>query len=463
MRNIRRRDGMVIVNKQLQAPEDKNNGRGLPEVDYKEDEFLSLDSLIPSVREAAERNLKRILGEIDELTRERKWEDIISIFYPIESKQAELLKLNMDVKVRSKVAFALGQVKRFDEAIKELQVCVRNDPLDFYYHNSLGFTAYNSLFSSMNKEIFLRGQARAERIDLAHKHLQKAQELRQDGVTNFYREGMLYRKIESKNEKALPLFKKAVLNWDKLSEQERQARQQEKKNYIKALYQLASLLLEENRTEKSLEVIKRCLSADEKTNYLSLTYKYFALGKVHYYCNNFPEARDALMFAMQCESNENIDFVYELLGRTYLAMGSPDRAMECINKLPENRRRPYYRWTEADILCALQDFENAVITLKKSMQRDNRSRHKALVRLAKISYVTGDFSATMRYANDAGTFFYEKWGNVFNEALFWKALGAYKSGKIKESMEYALELKSYNPHYPKLKMLLDRLNIHETV
>ena len=63
------------------------------------------------------------------------------------------------------------------------------------------------------------------------------------------------------------------------------------------------------------------------------------------------------------------DFVYELLGRTYLAMGSPSRALEVINNIPEKSRRPYYRWTEADILCALNEFQKARVVLERSQER----------------------------------------------------------------------------------------------
>ena len=76
-------------------------------------------------RGAAERGLKRTLLEIDELVRENKREDAVSIFHPVEEKEPVLVEHGLADGLRSKVAFALGQLKRFDEAIKELLPCVQ--------------------------------------------------------------------------------------------------------------------------------------------------------------------------------------------------------------------------------------------------------------------------------------------------------------------------------------------------
>ena len=226
---------------------------------------------------------------------------------------------------------------------------------------------------------------------------------------------------------------------------------------MKSLYQLAAASLETGQHQKSLKTINRCLQEDEKSNYLSLVYKYFALGKIHFHLNNFCDARDALLFALQRKARENIDFVHELLARTYLAEGNAPLALETISRVPEKARRPYYRWTEADILCALKKFDQAKGVLLKTQERDNRSRHKALIRLARIAYITGSFPDVVKYAAAADTFFQEKWGNRFYQGLFWQALGSYRSGDREKAIDLAMELKAHNAHYPKLDILLSKL------
>jgi len=181
-----------------------------------EDEFLNLGDLTAFKRDAAERHLKQVLMEMNELIREKKWEDAASLIHPVEEKLPELVSYGLEVPLREKAGFVLGQLKRFDKAISELSFGIQKDPENFILHSSLAYTAYNSLYAAKNREIFLSGKIKEDRIRLAHRHFQKAQQLRPDGVTNFYREGMLYKQLENKVEKALPLFQQAVANWDKL-------------------------------------------------------------------------------------------------------------------------------------------------------------------------------------------------------------------------------------------------------
>lgn len=435
-----------------------NVSPGHQKEEISEDEFLSFEDLVSIKRNALQRILDRTLIEIDELIRVKRWEDALAISYPVDERAPDLVACGLDTELRAKAAFVLGQVNRFDEAIEELTICVKREPENFFFHNSLAYTAYNSLYAAANREVFLRGNHRAERIALAHSHFEKARELRPEGVTNFYRQAMLFKQIEGKPGKAIPLFEEAVRNWDRADEEQKKARIHERKNFIKALYQLAGALLETGHPGKALKMVKRCLSEDRKTEYLSLLYKYFALGKVLFHLNSFPEAKEALDFAAGREKDKPIDFVYELLARTCLAMEDPNEAMKYINTVPEKARRPYYRWTEADVLCALKDFTGARKVLLRSLERDNRSRHKALIRLAKIEYLSGNFQKSRKYATLADSFFRDKWGGFFDDGIFWQALNAYRLGERERAGRLAALLKDHNPHYPKLCLLLDRLS-----
>jgi tetratricopeptide (TPR) repeat protein len=367
------------------------------------------------------------------------------------------LEHDLDCDVRAKLAFILGQIKRFDDAIAELLICIEKEPDNFFLHNSLAYTAYNSLYAAKNREIFLSGKIRKDRIALAHRHFQIARSLRQNSVTNFYREGMLYKQIEGKNEKALPLFLKAVQTWDKMDGPEKENQHKQRKNFIKSLYQGASGLLESGRYHQCIEWIKRCLVEDEKTDYISLAFKYYALGKIHFQMNDFKEARDALLFAAKCKSSNPIDFVYELLARTYLMVENPGRAMEMINHIPVKRRRPYIAWTESDVRIKLKDYQGARNVLVKSCERDNRSRHKTLIRLAKLEYLLANYERTMECGRKANGFFKEKWGNCYMEGLFFQALGAYRIKDYQQARKAANRLKDINPAYPNLKKLMDQL------
>jgi tetratricopeptide (TPR) repeat protein len=422
------------------------------------DEFIAFEDLNTVKAEVLQTYCRQVVSEIGELQRESRWEDILSLFYPLESKLSDLVEKKLDTEIRSHLGFTLGQIKRFDDAIKELSLCVERDPENFGYHSSLAYTAYNSLYAAKSREIFLAGNIKARRIELAHKHFRIAQLLRPDGITNFYREGMMFKQIENKADRALPLFKSAVANWEALEPARQEERHQERKNYIKALYQLASTLLAIGNAKAALPLIRKCLAEDEKSNHQSLLFKYFALGKVHFHLNQLAEARDALVFAAKCSGEQQSDFVQELLARTYLAMDNPGRAWEVIEAIPVKARKPYYRWTEADILCAMKEFNRARAVLLQCQERDNRGRHKALIRLAKIEYLTEHFDQAAEYGARAVKFFQDNWSNPYDAGLFWQAAGLLRLGKTDEARSIAGILRDHNPRYPKLDKLFAALD-----
>ena len=430
---------------------------GQVQAQVNDDEFLAVADLVPVQREAAERNLRLVLSEIELMTRDKQWADILAAFHPVTDKLPEVTDHGLDVRVREKIAFALGHLGKFDEAIAELEVCVRREPDNFHVHSSLAYTAYDSLYAAKNRDIFLSGKIKANRIRLAHEHFKAAQALRPEGVTNFYRQGMLWKQIEGKADRALPLFQRAVANWDKLTAEEKQARHQERKNFVKALYQVAGCLADGGRPQAALIELTRCLTEDEQSNHLSLVFKYFALGKVNYLLNRFTEARDALLFALRCPADTSVDFVHELLARTLLGLGDARKALETVRAVPERKRRPYVRWTEADTLCALGRLAEARGVLLQAQERDSRSRHKTLVRLCRIEYLQQDYRAAAGHALEADRFFREKWGNPCADGLFWQAVCGLKLGEIEKARQFAAELKAFRPNHPKLDRLLKRM------
>ncbi|MDD3993308.1 MAG: tetratricopeptide repeat protein [Desulfobacteraceae bacterium] len=417
------------------------------------DDLLGPDDLVPVRREAAGRTEQRALAELADLIRQNRWADVVDLFHPVEEKLPELADYGHDIRVREKIAFALGHLGRHDEAITELSACLKSEPDNFFLHASLAYTAYDSLWAAKNRQVLLSGKARNDRIALAHRHFAAAQALRPDTVTNFYRQGMLFREIEGKDDKSIPLFRRAVENWEGLEADDRQRRHQERKNYIKSLYQLAGALVAVGRPDRALGHLQRCLAEDESTNYIALPFKYFALGKVQFHLNSYAEARDALLFAAKCRHDGPLDFVFELLARVYLALGGTDKAREAIGRVPEARRRPYIRWTEADVLCAAGEYEKALQVLTACVNRDGFSRHKGLLRMARITYLLNRFDQCAAHAEAARRFFREKWTNDCNEGVFWLAAANLRQGRLDEAGRLAGELETLDPRFPRLDRL----------
>ncbi|MBF0469413.1 MAG: hypothetical protein HQK61_11110, partial [Desulfamplus sp.] len=232
-----------------------------------EDQFLTLKDLVNPESDLIKKAKQKSLDDILLLMQANQWDNIISLYYPVNEKNPELVASGTDLPIREKVAFALGQLNRFDEAIAELEICIKREPDNFYNRSSIAYTAYNSLFALKNKEIMLTPEVKAKRIELAHANFEKAQQLRPDGITCFYRQGMLYSQIENKPDPAIPLFSRACANWESLTGEQRLDRHQEKKNYIKSLYRLGSLVLEKGDASYALQRIMTCIAEDDKRDY----------------------------------------------------------------------------------------------------------------------------------------------------------------------------------------------------
>lgn len=396
---------------------------------------------------------RRILGEITALRAENRWEDILAMFHPVEDKQPEMVALGLDLALRQELAFVLGQVNRHDEAIDQYRICLAVDNESFMLHSGMAYTLYDSLYAAKARLVTLHPAERKARIEKAHKHFQEAIRIRPRSVTNYYRQGMLYKQIQNKKEKALPLFEAAVANWRDYSPEERDARKQERKNYIKAMYNWASCLLDANRADQALKELRRCLDEDRESNYLLPVNKYFALGKVHFQRTELEPARKALEMAAGLAKPDSEDFVFELLARVHLAEGHLDKAWDQLQRVPQQRRRPYFRWTEADVLAGRGETQRAKKVLEQAAERDRKGRHKALLRLAKLEFRDGEYARCLQRAEEANTFFHNTYLNPNVDALIWKTGALLRLGRGDEARNSLDELTRRSPSHPYLPKL----------
>lgn len=423
-----------------------------------EDEFLKKGDLVAHAREIATRNASRILDQCRELFRMAKWEDMTALFYPPESKAPEVCGSDSEAAVRGNIAFALSRLKKFDEALTELQWCVTKEPDNFRFHTSLAYTAYNSLYAAKNREIFLHGNMKKERIALASKHMEISRILKPESIANFYRYGILLAEIEAKPDQALPFFTQAVEKWESKTSEEAEAMKHEKKHYIKALYHAAGCLFDKGSLTKAIDIINRCISDDSETAHVGHVFKYFLKGKILFGMGRFEDAKPELEKSYSMRGDDPAEYVLELQARNLLASGDFNTALSVVRRIPRGKRRPYCRWTESDILCALEKYEEAVRVLTEDMDRDRRSRHKSLIRLVKIEYLHQRYHEAAKRASEARQFFLEAWGKPYADGIFWEALSLLKAGDREKAVSLTDELETFFPWYSalaRLKQLVD--------
>ena len=422
------------------------------------DDFLDSLAEQSGFEERAASRMRVCLGEIAAARRSNSWEKIITLFHPLEDKEPDLVMAGMDVPVRREIAYAMGQLHQFDKALGEYEKCWQARP-DFLIASATAYTLYNCIYAAKNREMILPRQLKQKRLREAHEWFARAQELKPHRVTNFYRQAMLYKNIECKREKAVPLFAKAISNWEDYDEKTRKKRHQERKNYVKSLYNLASCHLQSNRTGQALEHIKRCLEEDEGRDYVRKEFKYFALGKIRYFSGDYEQATHALEFAAGFVKPAEGDFIHELWARVLLALERPKEAIKKINAIPEKMRRPFVRWTESDALVAFGDRERAVKVLTSALEKDRRSKHKTLVRLARINFSRGEYEQAVQKASEADDFHRRVYTTPDPDGLFWKSAALLRRGEAEEARKVCLELEDYRPEYhllPRLRAALEQ-------
>ncbi len=386
--------------------------------------------------EAVRAQQKRLLSEIYELEREKRWKDIVTLCHPLAEKYPLLVEMEMDLEVQRKICFALVRIGRHDEAIKELSKMVEAATDDFITNYSLAYAAYDQLYRNKKREIILRPDEKRHLLDIAHRHFSICTKLEPDHVTPYYRRAMLFKEIEAKTRRAIPFFEKAISCWQRLSKEQQQKRHQQRPKYIKSIYHLASCFLQESLPSKALDLLKILEKEDEATGFVSPVFKQFAFGKTLYRLGRYKDALDHLRVAEAAAVDSKApDFVMDLIAGCLLMLGKPKEALVEIEKIPAKVVKPYIRWRQADILCALDRHSEALSCLEKGLDRDSISRHKTLLRMSRICYGKGDFLLAKGYAKKASNFFHQRFGGELKEASFMEALCLYGTGQYKGALE----------------------------
>ncbi len=423
-------------------------------------DFLEAQAASPWSGDQLQRDLDRVLAEIAELQSENRWEDIIALFHPVTDKLPELEENEMAGDVRLKVGFALGRAGRNSEALACLEPVTQADPENSMAHYSMAYTALDALFTAKTSRKPLPRREKSHLLQTGHTHFQQACRLRPDSVTFFYRHGVLYKEIERKTRQAIPLFEQAIANWESKDDETRKLHHQQFPKYIKAMYHLASCLLDNGMARRSCALMEKVIGEDRDRNHMQPVFKHFAMGKILHALGSPKKALEHLeLAAYRADRGQPLDFVYELAARCALVLQQPERAAKYIDRIPAARRRPYVCWTQADVLVAGGHGDKALRVLTASAERDRRSRHKALIRIARIHLSNADFAAAEQVCKEAALFCSNTFGNPSHEALFWQAAALYRLNRFQDARNIVVELTRHRFRYANFNRL-SRL-VHE--
>jgi len=417
-------------------------------------DFLTNQAACPWTGERLVQDRDRSIAEIAELQSENRWNDIIALFHPVEEKAPALTENGMAGELRLKVGFALCRAGRHAEAINCLNPVAVTEPENAMAHYTLAYTALDALFTARTSRQPLPHREKTGLLKTARHGFEQACRLRPDSVTFFYRHAVLYKEIERKPRRAVPLFEQAVANWEGKDAETRKKQHQQYPKYIKAMYHLASCFLQNGRPGRSFELLEKVLDLDRDRDHMQPVFKHFAMGKVLHVLGRYKQALEHLEVAAYRAAREQpVDFVHELAARCHLLLHCPEKAATSIDCIPPRQRRPYVRWTEADVLVAAGRRQKALQVLAATAERDRRSRHKSLVRMARIQLTLGRCAEAEQSSREAAEFCRDNFGNPSHEALFWQAAALYKLQRPGDALHIIDELEKHHFRYPNFSRL----------
>lgn len=376
-----------------------------------------------------------ILHHIQLMKARCAWEEIVRAFYPLEQKRPEIIECPQRVSIMQELAFALSQLKRFSEAIAILLKCHELDPQNYQVAASLGFNYYDALMSDKAREIRLAGD-KARYVEEAEKWFLLAEELYPSTVVDYYRHGMLYHHIlERKDQKACPLFEKAVANWEALSPEEQEKRHKDHKNYIKALYHLAKARMRLGRYAEAEEAVRQCIEKDKNTDHEEPVHKFYLLGRILLEARKEEEALAHLKTAAHMRTKKPKDYVYYTLATCLVRLERWEEALDWLDKIPPRFLKPHMKRLMGWIYYRLGAMEKAGSFLDQALREDNKGCHRTLVLMGQIFEDLGNLEKALECFKQANEFKRKEFLTDYEEALLGEARCLSKLGQKEEAVE----------------------------
>ena len=142
------------------------------------------------------------------------------------------------------------------------------------------------------------------------------------------------------------------------------------------------------------------------------------------------------------------DYVIELMAACLLGLGRPDEALKTISRIPVKARRPYVRWREAQALSLKGCIKDALEVLDSCLERDKRSRHKTLLKMAKLYFENEEYQKVIECSKKASQFFKSVYQNPLREAIYLEALARFMLGEADRARDLVNWLKRDGFKYP---------------
>ncbi len=343
-----------------------------------------------------QKTIEEIWNAIQRHKRSNEWQAIVD--------QKRFLPKSYDVDwigIADEIAFALGQLGRYEEAIALWE---RNYELDACHRraSAAAYVFYVALLQAKTDRKLREQRDRRADMDGFQHWIARALEHRPDSVKDLYRLGVFFAQIHNgKDRKALEAFRKAVSAYENLK-----PRLQERfeKTYVQALYGAARSAFRLKRYRLAAQLIAQCLAADERSGYLAHQYKYGLAGKIAAASGHLEEAERAFLRALE-HPERNHAYLFGELAKVRLAMGDPAGAARWIEEnVPVHRRRSVLWRLLGDARFRQGRLQEAEAAFRNALHKDRAGRHLTLVLLGKVLLAQGRLKEARKAFKDANKF-----------------------------------------------------------
>lgn len=332
--------------------------------------------------------------------------------------------------VADHVAFALGQLARFRDAI-ELVERTRTAEPSTRRDSALAYLCYAALLAQ-------KAQKRdREAVDAPDREILRSTfrsamgaTLRAwpDSIKDLYRLGVYEAQIESRHDAvALRVLERAISSYRALSDEERERRHDFRKSYVRALYAAGRSALRLRDAKRARRYAFACVREDEGRDHVAPLHKLHLAAKVCLATGELDHAERACRLALEGKGPPARDFVYGTLAAIASARGDHDAAVRWIDANVSPHRRSAAMWRQlGDARLETGDRARAMAAWQAGLLKDRAGRHLTLVRIGRAQLLEGKSTEALRSFRQACDFRRRHYASEDLPALegMWRALEA---------------------------------------
>jgi tetratricopeptide (TPR) repeat protein len=312
-----------------------------------------------------------------------------------------------------KIAFALGRLRRFAEAIDLLTGAhaVLANPRRASSLAYLHYAACMELVSPPREPLPAALPERETLRDGFRRWMKLVLDAEPDSIKDLYRLGVWEAQVESRRDKpALAAFERVVAAYRALDHDTRERRHDFRKYYVKALYAAARSSMRLGNVRRARHHIFQCIREDRDRDHVAAVFKYHLAGNVCARGDELDVAERAFRLALDAAGPRDRSYVLGDLAQLALRRDTPADAVAWIEPHTRPERRDPSLWRLlGEARRRMGDPRAAENALRNALLKDRSARHRTLVALGDLHREQGALDQAAKDFEQAREFRRRRW------------------------------------------------------